>query len=116
MQKYQKYQKYEKYRSGEGRLGKSPRYPIYPIPIRLQTPKNAHPDPLLLLLVSNSFGAVGHVWALRFYCGQTIFHIMAQSIFSLLFLHSTATRRNLTCFGSYKCINIWCQKLCSRNF
>jgi len=41
---------------------------------------------------------------------------MTQSLFSLLFIHSTATRRNLVSFGSYKHVKIWYQRLCSRNF
>jgi len=36
--------------------------------------------------------------------------------FHLLFLHSTATRRNLTFFGIYKHVNIWYHRLCSGNF
>ena len=36
--------------------------------------------------------------------------------FHLLFLHSTATRRNVTSFGIYKNVNIWYQRLCSRRF
>ena len=59
---------------------------------------------------------MGHIYALRCYANQTILHIMTQSIFSLLFIHSTATRRNWTSFGSYKHVNIWYQILCSRNF
>jgi len=31
---------------------------------------------------SNSFGAMGNICALRFYAGQTILHIMIQSVLS----------------------------------
>jgi len=54
------------------------------------------------------------LWALFARTGR--FCTMIQSIFSLVFIHSTATRRNLPFFGSYKHVNIWYQRLCSRKF
>jgi len=44
-----------------------------------------------------SFDAVGHIYALRSYVGWTILHIIIQLIFSLLFIHSTATQRIIHC-------------------
>jgi len=64
--------------------------------------------------MSNSFVAVAIFTRLDFTRADKFAH--NDTINILLFIHGNATPSNLISFGSYKHVNIWYQRLCSRNF